>query len=380
MLKLISSIGIFLALQVSSYAQTTPNQVAAEGVGSSGGGRALVCRDLSGTITKAQMLDITEGLTASPIGYNFVISESVDASDSEVIKEKRVTQRINDALTKLNGLNTLKSTFNQSITDVRNGKVIEKADEDLVPPEDLGAVHLLSRQKGCNFEAVGVYALDGKLHVNPEIYSALDSSNQAAFYIHEGVYKYFRTLRATEWYSLFGHDYSRTIQTETNSENARYVTSDLMSSDLKVSLKAAKYGLENFHSEVFGTPSLNFEKRRISRRWSFSSDQDLISASFLPSNVERYLDRQLEKRTLSLVFHGGLALGAFGTDYRASYLCDAFKHECVIYKWAYKDDFRNPLNSLDAPVSKLRYDSANNTLYGTLTETGVEFIVGNPNW
>lgn len=135
------------------------------------GGYAIVCRDNSGEITSAELLDIYEGRVLYKRSY------AVDMnSTSELIEVAK--SRIGDYGSFLNKLNKELSLINQNLIFIPNGNELEPTD-DAFPP---------IKKKGCQFEQLANYTNIGEVLVSQEIYDNLDNVNKAALFIHEAVY------------------------------------------------------------------------------------------------------------------------------------------------------------------------------------------------
>jgi len=151
------------------------------GVGSSGGGLALVCRDSNHDVTKAQMVDVLEAKS-----YRLTIPTDTNAKDEMGLIEEALAnvkwspQEINYAKSLLSRISEL---FNNENSVHYDGKR-----KILAPTNDYGTLHIIEQDEGCNFEQVG-HEDNGKLYINDAIYNHFDILNRAAFKLHEVVYE-----------------------------------------------------------------------------------------------------------------------------------------------------------------------------------------------
>lgn len=135
------------------------------------GGYAIVCRDNTGHITSAELLDIYEGRVLYKRSY------AVDMNSTEELMELAKT-RIGEYGSFLNKLNKELSLINQNLIFIPNGNELEPTD-DAFPP---------IKKKGCQFEQLANYTNLGEVLVSQEIFDHLDNVNKAALFIHEAVY------------------------------------------------------------------------------------------------------------------------------------------------------------------------------------------------
>jgi hypothetical protein len=138
------------------------------------------------------MLDLLEGVEPTPVGWGYAISENGDAEKTQEERDVAVEAILKRSLAKLNRLPVLQKTLSDLVYKTKAEKIVESARDNLMPPEDLGKVHLVRKPKGCTLAPVGLFAEDGKLHVDAEIYAAMDSTNQGVFFLHEGIYTFLR--------------------------------------------------------------------------------------------------------------------------------------------------------------------------------------------
>lgn len=179
-MKLNRIVYIFLGLALSHQS--------AAGVGSSGGGMAVVCRSLSGQIKEAALLDIYE---ASAGGF----------------KMKKASGQVADDL-KLLYAEFRKSTFDRRPIRNEHLEMLNSFLEQtkfvsyrLPSTDDVGRIPQRP-PANCKIEQLAV-ADDQYLnfYVDREIWNALDSLNQAALIFHESIYQMARVsgIENTSW-------------------------------------------------------------------------------------------------------------------------------------------------------------------------------------
>jgi hypothetical protein len=170
------------------------------GAASSGGGKAVVCRDAGKKITSVELLDLFEGR----VTYGL----SIFAPGPTVEKSLQVVQ------------NKLQLTFENFISFDSGRNLISKAVRDfrLLPPgvglkpvNDADEV-VLPNSKDCTLEQLAFYQDNQILLVDQEIWSAMDVVNQAALFVHEAVYRLERSMAGA-----------------TNSRHARKIVAHLFS-------------------------------------------------------------------------------------------------------------------------------------------------------
>jgi hypothetical protein len=145
---------------------------------STGGGSAVVCRDASGQITKAIFLDVFEG--RERFGYD--IPER-NGEPSDLARA---------ALANFAAKPAYRNLLEATLTDIETNRVLLPAHLALQTSTDLGndyAVYILA---GCRLEQVGFYESDGKLRVATSVYDHLSPTSQAAFWLHETIYRFAR--------------------------------------------------------------------------------------------------------------------------------------------------------------------------------------------
>lgn len=161
---------IFSVLFLGSF-----NVTAAEvGPGSTGGGPAVVCRDINKKIISAEFYDLYEGKVLE--GYQ--INYSTASPRDQVMK---AIERI---------------TFNEFYRTVLMEAIADMLGRfSFLPPgvvmkvsSDLGDEDGIVIPDGCDIEAVGFYNEKGKLRVAQPIFEKLSNTDRATFVLHEAIY------------------------------------------------------------------------------------------------------------------------------------------------------------------------------------------------
>jgi hypothetical protein len=139
------------------------------------GGYSVVCRDDSGFINTAELLDIYEGRVLYKRNY------AVDQNSVEdLIEIARI--RVSQYAAFQNKLDKELASIEQNLIFVPVGNELEPTD-DAFPA---------IKKKGCKFEQLANYQDSGELLVSQEIYDRLDNVNKAALIVHEAIYSYRR--------------------------------------------------------------------------------------------------------------------------------------------------------------------------------------------
>jgi len=146
----------------------------------SGGGSAVVCRQGLSDKVDATMLDVFEGRE------RFKLSIPEDRTSPSVAIAQGAINRI--------GNQGLRSYMNNALLDI-----IERI--EWLPPHlalhtssDLGKNYAVYTKAGCAIETAGFYETNGKLVVVPSIFQAMTPVDQAAFYLHEMLYRMHRNI------------------------------------------------------------------------------------------------------------------------------------------------------------------------------------------
>lgn len=159
---------------------TTESQAAA-GVGSSGGGFVVVCRNqASGIIESSMLLDLYE----AKYTYDLELQSPLATIESEL---QRFTEDY-----QLSMFDNPQSTSNESlgrIASIVNN--LQFTDKALVPIRDTG---IAARAPfGCALEQIAVYDdVSNKITVQRELWNSLDVMNRAALVAHELIYRQHR--------------------------------------------------------------------------------------------------------------------------------------------------------------------------------------------
>lgn len=150
----------------------------------SGGGSAVVCRDGSNVIVRAELLDLFEGRER----FGMTIPET--ANDPDAI--------LSAALTKLAASSGLEAFISQSVADVKGRRVFLPKHLGLHTSTDLGRDHAVYILDGCHLEQVGYFEADGRLLIATNVFDHLSPTGQAAFLLHETLYRLTRSLAGAE--------------------------------------------------------------------------------------------------------------------------------------------------------------------------------------
>lgn len=178
-----TTLGILLVL----FIFTLPSWA---GVGSTGGGGAVVCRDETGVIQSAELLDLYEAKSR----YGLTLLESTGSLEGDYVEGVKNTYRLQGAGSIVIGAETRKNLDNFS-------HKLEFVSQDLTVLGDIGDHPALP--SGCAIEQLAIFydASDGvsvmpedRIQVSKEIWQALDVQSRAALVTHELFYKYERAL------------------------------------------------------------------------------------------------------------------------------------------------------------------------------------------
>jgi hypothetical protein len=135
------------------------------------GGVSIVCRDQSGEIISAEILDIYEGREVYGRTYsyeNLSFQTKIQLAQLKLTSYPGFLKRLQDKLTSAQA-NTVFIPYGSEL----------EATNDALP---------LIKKKGCKFEQLANYTRNGELLISQEIYSKLDNTNKAALYVHEAAY------------------------------------------------------------------------------------------------------------------------------------------------------------------------------------------------
>jgi hypothetical protein len=148
-----------------------------QGVNSSGGAKALVCRGHNGVIKSVELLDLFEAkqlyrLNVSPLGNDF--ESSIRGLEAKLA-------------TLLQGLSII--PMDHWIQQAIDNQVL--VDSELEPVDDANSP--IKPPPGCSFEQLALYyktdAANPTLWVNQAMWDKMDTTNRAAMIAHEAVYE-----------------------------------------------------------------------------------------------------------------------------------------------------------------------------------------------
>jgi hypothetical protein len=152
------------------------------GVGSSGGGLAVVCRDPQGVIESAELLDLYEGVARD----HLTIVSPLDSVEAEYLY---FTQEIRHVVGDTRPVDqSVVSAFDQ----IMDGSFhFLPAGAHPAPTCDMGST--IPVPPGCDIEQLATYDDQTNIiDVDSEIWSALNTVNQGALIAHETLYRDYR--------------------------------------------------------------------------------------------------------------------------------------------------------------------------------------------
>lgn len=166
---------------LASVLGLTSSTFAARGV-DGGGGKSVVCRDDSGTIIKAEVLDLYEGR----VQYGVNIPSSTDP----------VKVQMENAIVSITKGRS--KVFQDSVLQLANFiSVRKRVLPDGTALEDIDDSHHVVVPKNCKVEQLANFTKQNQVLVDGEIWKSLDNTNKAALLVHEALYKWFRNYGAT---------------------------------------------------------------------------------------------------------------------------------------------------------------------------------------
>ena len=168
-LKPIQTYGV---LAIMGALSITTQNLAHAGRDTGNGGVGIVCRNPRGNILSVEMLDIYEGRIQNSLTY------AAEPTDTDV--------RIGMTEPKMISNPSFLREFQNELARVRAGWIFLPRGTGLEPTND--AFPVINR-RGCAFEQVANYTDEGQIYVDRELFSQMDSLNQAALYLHEAIYK-----------------------------------------------------------------------------------------------------------------------------------------------------------------------------------------------
>lgn len=151
------------------------------GGGHVGGGGSIVCRDVNQKILSAQFYDLFE---ASSEGRQ--IKQATASANRQI---ETAVGRLDSPFAK-SYLKVLTKDILSRIYFLPDGLVFQA-------PPDMGSERGVVVPAGCRLEGIGYYNEDGRLGVSADIFNKLTPTDQAAFILHEVIYKRARQLGAT---------------------------------------------------------------------------------------------------------------------------------------------------------------------------------------
>lgn len=195
------------------------SQIGAAGVGSSGGGFAVVCRSESHAITFLQLLDFYEARS------NGLVIKTAQPNPYEeyraVLSEMRLLAGDKREVTM-----TEATAFLEQFERIAKGV----QPKDMPKVDDIGTMSPVPG--GCAVEPLAVYQDDENIvYINRELWELLDSQSRVALMTHEAIYYMYRSAG------------------DTVSENTRRVIGRLFS---KLPLRPIRSGLPNEHLSCSG--------------------------------------------------------------------------------------------------------------------------------
>lgn len=173
----------------------------AQGGMNGGGGRAVVCRDSSGKITSAELLDLYEAREV----FGYVLRVSAPTEEAELqttaaeyrryfgydLKEQVGPNLSAGPLSVEDVAESLRKEFETTRQKFRFIQLPNRLQQ--VPDS-----HEPVATDGCQAEQLAIYYLDQLILVQKEIYEHLDPMNKLALLIHEQEYKDKRKVGATD--------------------------------------------------------------------------------------------------------------------------------------------------------------------------------------
>lgn len=165
--------------------------MAQAGVGSSGGGGAQVCRDSQGLIQFAELLDLYEAREF----YGGLV-ESAGTLEGDYLQAVRNTYQLQGAGECLGGPCFKEARVRENLKNFMARVDFLPSGQHLPLLGDFGRTIPPLSIPGCGYEQLAVFHDDlGRVSVDPEIWRALSTRDQAALVVHETNYKYERELR-----------------------------------------------------------------------------------------------------------------------------------------------------------------------------------------
>lgn len=172
----------FTKLCLSACAAAVIVSTSAEaGVGSSGGGKGVVCRNFNGKIIQSVILDLYEAVNEQGIK----LRDSFGSLDQDYGAYVHTLRGIEGDSRPVD--NELMSYLHETVNHIN----FTGTGGHLPVTPDVGQVPSFS--SACRLEQIAVYHDDSDvLEVDSELWASLDSLNQAALIAHEEIYKLYR--------------------------------------------------------------------------------------------------------------------------------------------------------------------------------------------
>ncbi|MBI2711603.1 MAG: hypothetical protein HYX41_01900 [Bdellovibrio sp.] len=149
------------------------------GVGSSGGGNAVVCRGPDGKIVSAELLDLYE-------------AKNVFGSEIKISNSSELDQALNAAqeIGKGEGLNSQVDAYlSHEVRRIQSTLRVLPPGTGIVPIDDS---HNVIIPKNCTLEQLAIYQMNDQLLVDGDIWGQLNKTNRAALLVHEAMYLFLR--------------------------------------------------------------------------------------------------------------------------------------------------------------------------------------------
>lgn len=172
------------------------------------GGVSIVCRTPSDAIKSVELLDTFEGNNQ----YNLKIGGSALPPEDQV----------EQAQTRLASRPDLLDEFQTELANVQAHIQFLKGEVGLNPTDDAFPV---IKKKSCRYEQLAVYTDSGQVLVDSELYGFLSTTDQAALYVHETIFKMARSRGETS--SVTSRKLTAYMFTRPNQPN---VTKELLAS------------------------------------------------------------------------------------------------------------------------------------------------------
>lgn len=169
----------------STFLISLVGSVSFAGVGSSGGGKSVVCRDRHEQITKATVLDIYEAIHLDGIKIRTPY-KTLDQEYMAFLKEMRRISHDDRPVTS-DDLVDFHKQLREYFVFLPEGVVLDSIDDVGETIEQL--------PEDCELEQLAVYIdEEDRIYINTEIWNSLDSLNRMAIIAHEILYNMYRNV------------------------------------------------------------------------------------------------------------------------------------------------------------------------------------------